>query len=1025
MLCPSCQREVPPDSQFCNGCGARLDALATAAPASSLEEIPTPSALPPSGFVGRQREMGELKEALQDARSGQGRLVMLVGEPGIGKTRTAQETARFAEQQGFLVWWGRCYEEEGAPPYWPWIQPLRSYVQQTDLDQLGSQMGSGAADIAEIVSEIRNKLPDLEPPPALEPEQARFRLFDSITTFLKNAAQFLPLMLVLDDLHWADRSSLLLLEFIAQEIGGIPLFMIGTYRDVEVSRGHPLSVSLGNLVRQQGFSRMHLGGLSQQEVRELLETTSGASLSPDMVDTIHGRTEGYPLFVSEITQMLIREGLQEGEGHLPSTPEGVRETIGRRLSRLSEICNQIMTTAAFIGQEFDFRLLCTISEGIPENRLLEAIDEAVGAHLIEDVPGGRERYQFSHSLIQQTLVEGLTTSRRVRMHAQVGGALEELYGAEADAHAAELAYHFAEAETVTGAAKLAHYSLLAGKQALAVYAYEEALEHFERGLAARGVPLAETEPAKDAQEAGLLAGLGRAQQATLPRLQQSLAVATLGRAVDYYVDSGDIAEAVAVAESPTLSGIGRGTGMTHLIARVLPQVPPRSHAAGRLLCNYGLELGLAEVDYQGAQEAFRQALDIAQREGDTTLEARVMTSTFEVDIFHLHFQDATPKGHRAIELARSAGERSAETRSLTWTCRVMLLTGELEEAWDHLSTLLSLGEELRDRRFLYQALFFNQQSHQLVGDWATARDFHHRLLEVWARDVRHLCRRALLEYETGNPAEGQQYMERVLEVMPLTVAGPNSESALPAITVTAIARICGVMDHLEMAEAAVKTVLSGSPATPWIDSLARSGLGLLAVLRQDRAGAEEQYPALKPRQGTLVAEGFLTIDRLLGLLSQTMGNLDQAAAHFEDALAFCRKAGYRPELAWTCHDYADTLLQRNGSGDRAKAMSLLAEALSICQELGMRPLIERVVSLQDRAGSPPVKAPAYPDGLTQREVEVLRLLSAGKTDREIAQELLVSVRTVGGHVSNILNKTNSANRTEAAAYAALHGLISR
>ena len=164
---------------------------------------------------------------------------------------------------------------------------------------------------------------------------------------------------------------------------------------------------------------------------------------------------------------------------------------------------------------------------------------------------------------------------------------------------------------------------------------------------------------------------------------------------------------------------------------------------------------------------------------------------------------------------------------------------------------------------------------------------------------------------------------------------------------------------------------------------------------------------------------------MLGLLAQTLGRLEKAMAHFEDALAFCRKAGYRPELAWSCHDYADTLLQRNNSGDRASAISLLDEALAITRELGMPQLLERVLKLLEQAKLRPGTAPAYPDGLTPREVEVLRLVAAGKSNREIATELFISLNTVFHHVSNILNKTSSANRTEAAAYAAQHGLVTR
>ena len=195
-------------------------------------------------FVGRQQELGELKTALDDALSGRGRLVMLAGEPGIGKTRTARELALVAESQGAQALRGRCYEEEGAPPYLPWLQPIRFYVQQQAPEQLRAEMGAGAADIAAIVPELRDKLPDLETPSALEPEQSRFRLFSSITTFFKNATQ--PRMLVLDDLHWADNPSLLLLQFLAREMGESRLLVVGTYRDVELSRQHPLSETLAS-----------------------------------------------------------------------------------------------------------------------------------------------------------------------------------------------------------------------------------------------------------------------------------------------------------------------------------------------------------------------------------------------------------------------------------------------------------------------------------------------------------------------------------------------------------------------------------------------------------------------------------------------------------------------------------------------------------------------------------------------------------------------------------------------------------
>ena len=338
-------------------------------------------------FVGRQRELDRLKVALEEALSGRGRVVMLAGEPGIGKTRTAQELTSYAETLGAQVLWGRCYEEEGAPPYWPFIQPIRSYAQQRDAEQLQSEMGPGAADIAEIVTEVRDKLPHLKPPPALEPEQARFRLFDS-PTFLKNAALSQPLVLVLEDLQWAERSSLLLLEFIAREIEEWPVMVIGTYRDVGVSLLHPLSQSLGSLVRDQRFLRVQLEGLTQQEVEQFLDITAGVSPSTRLVEAVYSRTGGNPLFVSEVVWMLQREGLGEVQENITRIPEGVRDAIGRRLSRLSERCNQVLTIASVIGREFDFKLLGTLTGDVHEEHLLMVIEEALEANMIDGLPGG-------------------------------------------------------------------------------------------------------------------------------------------------------------------------------------------------------------------------------------------------------------------------------------------------------------------------------------------------------------------------------------------------------------------------------------------------------------------------------------------------------------------------------------------------------------------------------------------------------------------------------------------------------------
>ncbi|MCH8297792.1 MAG: protein kinase [Chloroflexi bacterium] len=900
-------------------------------------------------FVGRQREMGELKACLEDALSGRGRLVTLVGEPGIGKTRTALELATYAGLRQAQVLWGRCYEGEGAPPYWPWVQAIRSYVRDVDPEQLRSEMGAGAADIAEVVSDVREQLPGLEAPPQLEPEQARFKLFDSITAFLKNAAQRKPLVLVLDDLHWADHPSLLLLEFVARELGNARVLVIGTYRDIDLSRQHPLSQTLGELTRERLFQRVLLRGLDQEDVARFVELVSGVDPPSGMVEAVHRQTEGNPLFVTEIVRLLVQEGHLTAHGESveppgPSTssgraegrdswsvriPEGVREVIGRRLDRLSERCNETLAVASVIGREFALEHLGPLIEDMTDDRLLEVLEEALSARVIEELPRTVGRYQFTHALIQETLADELSTTRKVRLHARIAETLETLYGAEAEAHVAELAHHFAEAQTVLGAEKLVHYSLIAGERALAAYAHEPALTQFQRGLAAK-----ERQPA-DPETAALLFGLGRAQGATG---QLDDAWATLGRAFDYYVNERDVAMAVAVAEYPLfyVSGLKEPT---RFVSQALALVPPDSLEAGRLLSRLGLLLNLDAGDYEGATEAFGRALAIAQRENDEALEMRTLAAASDADFYRLRWSDVLEKNIRVVELARRANDPHSETWPHWLAAFSLLCLGRSEEAMAHATDMLRLAEKLNNRGLLSSAWVMNALAAHTKGEWQIARDFYDRELSQGSDSFGFLAYRSLLDHEVGDFGQGEAHLERCLEIMRQAQPGPTLEYAYSAVVVPLVARITGDSGRLDVAGEAGEAVVGSPSAMTFFASMARTGLGLLAVLRDDAAAAGEHYAILREYQGTMSRPGPTVVDRVLGLLAQTMGNLDQAMSHFEDSLAFCRKAGYRPELAWTCCDYADTLLQRNGEGDRAKAMSLLDESLAISSELGMRPLM--------------------------------------------------------------------------------------
>ena len=360
--------------------------------------------------------------------------------------------------------------------------------------------------------------------------------------------------------------------------------------------------------------------------------------------------------------------------------------------------------------------------------MLEAVEEAIAARIIEEPAGTIGRYQFTHALIQETLSQELSSTRRARLHARIAQALETLYGANAKGHAAELAKHFAEAELVLGHTELVRYAMLAGEQALASYAYEDATTLFERGLAAREISLSGAEMASDGEAADLLFGLARAWSATAVGHQLEEAFANLSRAFDYHVEAGNAAQAVAVAEFPIVTpGYGM-PGVAGLLARALTLVPADSHEAGRLLSSYGGFLGISEGDYEGAQQALGRAMDIARREGDGPLEVQTLAYAANVSAQQLYRKESVIYGLRAIELDTGDGNPVPQRICRWWTAWSLLHMGDLEAARPHALVLLEIRSTSRmhTSNGLAPITFLSC----FKGDWKAGREYSGRGLEV-------------------------------------------------------------------------------------------------------------------------------------------------------------------------------------------------------------------------------------------------------------------------------------------------------
>ena len=392
-----------------------LSAVGQSAPPISVDAEPAALGIDPlyrTTFVGREQEVRHLHQAYDAAVSGQGSLVMVVGEPGIGKTALCQQLETYASLRGGKTLFGHCYEDDSLSlPYLAFVEAMRTYVLDRDPEGLRSDLGTAAGEVARLVSEVRDCV-QVEMRDASDPEDDRWRLLNAITTFLRNAASVQPLVIVLEDLHWSDQGTLELLLHVARNLEGTRLLVVGTYRDVEVERTHPLSATLADLRRINTFLRVPLRGLTVDEVHRMYEVLRGNAVPRGQAENVHRATEGNPLFVQEILRYLVEEGtvVRQGGQYVVSgpvgIPEGLRDVVGRRLGHLSEKTNQVLSTASVIGRDFRLDVLQRVA-GLADEELDATLEEASDRAIIEQRPSlGSLAFRFSHAFFSPDPLRG-------------------------------------------------------------------------------------------------------------------------------------------------------------------------------------------------------------------------------------------------------------------------------------------------------------------------------------------------------------------------------------------------------------------------------------------------------------------------------------------------------------------------------------------------------------------------------------------------------------------------------------------
>ncbi len=451
-----------------------------------------------TSFVGRQRELEELVAALSDADAGRGQLFLVTGEPGIGKTRLARELERVATARGATVAWGRCWEGGGAPAYWPWTQIFRTALEGVDLADVRTKLGPHAGALLALLPEL--DLASSQDGAGSDDAASRFRICDAAARFLRLQSRSAPLVLILDDLHAADAASLVLLQFVARELSGTAMVVIGTYREVEARWQPTVAAALAEAGREG--TKIPLLGLSRDHLADYIERTTARRVPDATIDAIHRVTEGNPFFVDEIVRTLASTGNVEASPDDLAIPENARAAVRRRLESLSEPCRSMLSTGAVIGREFDVDMLANVL-GSPADDVNTLLDEADRGGAV--VASGLEHYGFRHALFRETLYDDLPPGRRLILHRRVGEAIESIHADDLDTHAAALAHHFFHVAPGGGADKAVMYARAAGRRALTVAAYEEAAVQFERALSALGLMRADDEAQCD-----LLLDLGNA-----------------------------------------------------------------------------------------------------------------------------------------------------------------------------------------------------------------------------------------------------------------------------------------------------------------------------------------------------------------------------------------------------------------------------------------------------------------------------------------------------------------------------------
>jgi tetratricopeptide (TPR) repeat protein len=871
-------------------------------------------------LIGRTLELEQLLDSLAQARAGHGQIRWIAGEAGIGKSRLCLELAARAEQSRTLAVWGRCWEGEESPAFWPWVQIFRALGSRSSrpLPVMEFLSGPGAYSAKR------------------QPDQSRFRLFDSAVRSLEMVASQGPVLVILEDLHSADRSSLMLLDFVSRHVEQMPVMLVGSMRRPEAEVNPEVSQPLSQLVLSG--SRLELSGLRTAEVRKFLERRYRLAATPELIATIQRETGGNPLFLSEVARSLAAEGrFKEAPGGGIVVPEGLRESIRRRLRGLTPAEADLLRIAAVVGREFSFGLLVEAA-GLSRETTLELLAGLAAAKMVDPSGFGLGPSRFVHALVRDTVYQDLPEPERLQLHRRVGEALERRYAGEVDAQLDSLAHHFAQSAALDDAGKAIVYCERAGAASARRMGYEVAVHHYRRALG-----LATEHLAGRVRCFELLVSLGDSQwwagQADAAResFEQAAEIARqLG-------DPRRLARSVLRVGETGYGGAYTAAwhfdaAMVRLLEEALEGVPETDadlHA--RVAARLATALYFSPFESSARRdELSRAALDRARRLGDP------VCITYCLNARHLaiwgpdNVEERTRLAGEMVELAHEAGDNALELTGRAWLLADLLELGDIPATERQIELYSALAERHAHPQFLGYAHIFRAMRATMRGSFEESEALSERARAYGAQvqdsniELSYHIQLAVLRALQGRMDESRVHFEALSADMPQVVA------------VMASSWFIALSGNPQPGGENVPLLWLGMDKwTPAFRLLGLTELGLLAASSGCLPEAAAAYDQLLPFEGRMVIGGRDAVgnagpvDLYLGIVAAGLGWFERALAHFERAVDVTERLN-SPPLATMARAYLATMLDRwDRPGDRARARELREVVRQTAQTLGM------------------------------------------------------------------------------------------